>query len=156
MNRPIKVLLVEDNPGDVDLICELLTDSGVSVDVTVASDGIEAVNILVGNGKGGAGERPHMIVLDLNLPKKDGRQVLAIIKSEHSLQRIPVVILSSSDAEKDVINSYQLGANCYIKKPDDLPSYREAVGVLEKFWFVIAKLPPREDSAAATRIGAGL
>jgi CheY-like chemotaxis protein len=156
MLMSIHVLLVEDNPADADLTRETLTASRFDVELSVAKDGVEALEFLQGSGKGEKHKRPNMILLDLNLPRKDGRQVLAIIKTDDMLRRIPVVILSSSDADRDVTSCYELGANCYITKPVDLGAYRTIVRTLEDFWLSTAKLPSGNGHTMATRIGHGL
>lgn len=139
--KPVKVLLVEDNDADVDLTRETFEASRLSVDLTVASDGVEAIEILTRRGVGGGDGRPDLILLDLNLPKVDGRQVLVAIKDDFDLKQIPVVVLTSSDAESDVLASYQLGANCFITKPGDLKAFQNVVQALEGFWFAVATLP---------------
>jgi CheY-like chemotaxis protein len=139
--KPIKVLLVEDNDADVDLTRETFESSALNVELMVASDGVEAIDILTGRRASQAGERPDLILLDLNLPKVDGRQVLLAIKDDRELKNIPVVVLTSSDAETDVLTSYQLGANCFITKPGDFRAYQDVVQALEGFWFAIATLP---------------
>jgi chemotaxis family two-component system response regulator Rcp1 len=139
--KPIKVLLVEDNEADVDLTRETLAASRLNVELTVASDGVEAIEILTGRRRAAGGVRPDLILLDLNLPKIDGRQVLLAIKDDRDLKRIPVVVLSSSDAESDVLASYQLGANCYVTKPGEWRKFQDVVQALESFWFAVAKLP---------------
>jgi chemotaxis family two-component system response regulator Rcp1 len=139
--KPVKVLLVEDNDADVDLTRETFEASRLNVDLTVASDGVEAIEILTRRGVGGGDGRPDLILLDLNLPKVDGRQVLVAIKDDFDLKKIPVVVLTSSDAESDVLASYQLGANCFITKPGDLKAFQNVVQALEGFWFAVATLP---------------
>jgi CheY-like chemotaxis protein len=139
--KPIKVLLVEDNHADVDLTRETFESSALNVELTVASDGVEAIDILTGRKSSQRAARPDLILLDLNLPKVDGRQVLLAIKDDRDLKKIPVVVLTSSDAESDVLTSYQLGANCFITKPGDFKAYQDVVQALEGFWFAIATLP---------------
>jgi len=151
MIKSIHVLLIEDNPADADLTRESLEASRFNIEISVAKDGEEAIEFL-GNADG----RPTMILLDLNLPRKDGRQVLAIIKSDDVLRRIPILVLSSSDSEKDITSCYELGANCYITKPADLKAYRAIVGTLEEFWFNTATLPARIGHTIATRVAYGL
>jgi chemotaxis family two-component system response regulator Rcp1 len=136
------ILLVEDNPADVDLIQESLAEGTIRVKVDVAMNGEEAVDYLA--GKGGPAT-PQLILLDLNLPRLDGRQVLTEIKASGDLRHIPVVVLSSSTAEKDILESYKLGASCYLAKPLDFESYRDMVRAIENFWLTKAKLPPRAD-----------
>ncbi|MDD5368110.1 MAG: response regulator [Anaerolineaceae bacterium] len=139
--KPIDILLVEDNPGDVRLTREALKEGKVLNTMFVAQDGVEALAFLNHEGKYAHEVRPDIILLDLNLPRKDGREVLAEIKTDPVLRRIPVVILTTSKAEEDVINSYDLHANCYITKPVDLDQFVEVVRSVEDFWFTIVKLP---------------
>ena len=140
--RPIEVLLVEDNPGDVRLTREALKDGKVSNNLSVAPDGVEALRFLRREGPYADAPRPDVVLLDLNLPKKDGRQVLQEMKADPSLRTIPVVILTSSEAERDIAGAYELQANCYITKPVDLDQFITAVKSIEDFWFSIVKLPP--------------
>lgn len=140
--RPIDILLVEDNPGDVRLTREALKDAKVLNKLYVAKDGVEAMAFLRRQGKYASAIRPDLILLDLNLPKKDGREVLAEIKDDTSLKRIPVVILTVSKAEEDIIKTYELHANCYITKPVDLDRFLEVVRAVEDFWLTVVKLPP--------------
>jgi len=140
--KPIEILLVEDNPGDARLAQEALRDSKVSNTLKIVGDGVEAMDYLRKKGKYGKTARPDLILLDLNLPKKDGREVLAEIKADAYLKRIPVVILTISKAEEDVLKSYDLHANCYITKPIDLNQFVEVVKSIENFWLTIVKLPP--------------
>lgn len=133
--EPIEILLVEDNPGDVRLTEEALKDGKVLNNLYVACDGVEAMELLNG------GFRPDIILLDLNLPKKDGMEVLAEIKNDTNLKRIPVVILTSSQAEEDILSSYDLHANSYITKPVDLDQFVRVVQSIENFWLSIVKLP---------------
>ncbi|MFQ3648503.1 MAG: response regulator [Anaerolineae bacterium] len=140
--QPIQILLVEDNPGDVRLTREALKDSKMHNTLHVASDGVEALRFLRGEGEYKGSPRPDIILLDLNLPRKDGREVLAEIKADESLRRIPVVILTTSDDEHDILRSYDLHANCYITKPLDLRQFATIVKTIENFWFQIVKLPP--------------
>ena len=140
-SRPIEILLVEDNPGDVRLTQEALYENKVNNNLHVAVDGIEALAFLRKEGKYADKPRPDMIMLDLNMPRKDGRQVLAEIKSDPDLKRIPVVILTTSESERDIIESYNLHANCYVAKPVDLDRFIEVVRQVEGFWLSIVKLP---------------
>jgi chemotaxis family two-component system response regulator Rcp1 len=142
--KQIELLLVEDNPGDVRLTQEALKDGKVLNRLHVVMDGVEALAFLRREGKYANAVRPDLILLDLNLPKKDGREVLEEIKSDLDLKRIPVVILTVSKAEEDIIRSYELHANCYITKPVDLDRFIEVVKAIEDFWFTIVKLPPKE------------
>jgi chemotaxis family two-component system response regulator Rcp1 len=141
-SEPIEVLLVEDNPGDVRLTREALRDGKVHNNLSVAPDGVEALAFLRRQGKYADAPRPDVILLDLNLPKKDGREVLQEIKADPSLARIPVVILTSSEAERDIARAYELHANCYVTKPVDLDQFIHVVKSIEDFWFSIVKLPP--------------
>lgn len=140
--RPIEILLVEDNPGDVRLILETLKESKVLNNIHVAGDGVEAIAFLRREGK--YMDKPHadLILLDLNLPKKNGHEVLAEIKEDPDLKRIPVVILTISKAEEDILRSYNLHANCFITKPVGLDQFIEVVKSIEDFWLSIVKLPP--------------
>lgn len=138
----IQILLVEDNPGDVRLTEEALKDSKVHTRLDVVMDGVEAMAYLRRSGKYANAPRPDIILLDLNLPRKDGRTVLAEIKEDELLRRIPVVILTTSDDEHDILRSYDLHANCYITKPLDLRQFATIVKTIENFWFQIVKLPP--------------
>jgi two-component system response regulator len=140
--KPIEILLVEDNPGDVDLAREGLESSKMLVALNVVGDGAEAMAFLRRTGKHANAPRPDLVLLDLNLPKKDGREVLAEIKSDEGLKRIPVVILTTSKDEEDVLKTYNLHANCYITKPIDLHQFIKVVKSIEDFWLTIVKLPP--------------
>lgn len=139
--KPIEILLVEDNPGDVRLTIEALKEAKVINHLTVVKDGMEALAFLRRQGSYTAAPRPHLIVLDLNLPRKDGREVLADIKADDSLKRIPVVVLTTSQDEQDVLKSYNLHANCYITKPVDLDQFVRVVRSIEDFWLGIVVLP---------------
>ena len=139
--RPVEILLVEDNPGDVDLTRETLLDSKLLNHMSVVNNGVEAMAYLRREGKHAAATRPDLILLDLNLPKKDGREVLAEIKVDERLRRIPVVVLTTSSAEKDILQTYDLHANCYITKPVNLDQFSAVVRAIEEFWFTIVKLP---------------
>ncbi len=143
--RPIVILLVEDNPGDVDLAREALAAGKLHNTLQVARDGVEAMDFLHKAGKFSDAPRPDLIILDLNLPKKDGRQVLAEIKEDENLKRIPVVILTTSRAEDDVLKSYNLHANCYINKPMELQQFLHVIQSIEKFWLSIVVLPDTEN-----------
>ena len=140
--KPIKILLIEDNPGDVRLTREALKESKISNKLSVVMDGIEAMDFLNRKGKYKEESRPDLILLDLNLPKKDGREVLAEIKEDDDLKRIPVVILTTSTAELDIMKTYNLHANCYITKPVELEQFINVVKNIGDFWFTIVKLPP--------------
>jgi two-component system, chemotaxis family, response regulator Rcp1 len=140
--RPVEILLVEDNPGDVDLTRETLLDSKLLNHMSVVNNGVEAMAYLRREGKYADATRPDLILLDLNLPKKDGREVLAEIKVDERLRRIPVVVLTTSSAEKDILQTYDLHANCYITKPVNLDQFSAVVRAIENFWFTIVRLPP--------------
>lgn len=139
--RPVELLLVEDNSGDVRLTKEGLKTGRLWNNLHVAKDGVEAMVFLRRQGKFADAPRPDLILLDLNLPRKDGRQVLAEIKSDDDLKSIPVVILTSSKAEEDIVKAYGLHANCYITKPVDFPRFTAVVKSIEDFWFTVVKLP---------------
>jgi len=139
--RPIEILLVEDNPGDADLAREALESSEIRSNLHVVGDGQEAMDLLHQSGKYSAAPRPDLILLDLNLPRKDGREVLAEIKMDEDLKRTPVVILTISTAEEDILKSYNLHANCFITKPIDLHQFLHVVKSIEDFWLTIVKLP---------------
>lgn len=141
LGRPADFLLVEDNPGDVRLTQEALKSHKVQNNLHVATDGEEAMAFLRRQGKYANAPRPDIILLDLNLPRKDGREVLAEIKSDPNLKAIPVVIITSSEAEQDVVKSYNLNANCYITKPVNLDQFIKVVQSINDFWFTIVKLP---------------
>lgn len=140
----IEVLLVEDNPGDARLAREALVDSKMALEVSVVHDGEAAMAFLLREGRFRQARRPDLILLDLNLPKKDGREVLAEIKDNPELKQIPVVILTSSKAEEDVLRTYQLHANCYVTKPIGLQELQKVVSQISNFWFTIVKLPPEQ------------
>jgi two-component system, chemotaxis family, response regulator Rcp1 len=139
--RPIEILLVEDNPGDVRLTVEGLLESKVRNNLHVAKDGVEAMAFLHREGLHAGAVRPDLILLDLNLPRMDGREVLSAVKSDPKLKTIPVVVLTTSRAEQDVLRSYELQANCYITKPVDLEQFIAVVKSIENFWFTIVTLP---------------
>jgi two-component system, chemotaxis family, response regulator Rcp1 len=147
--RPVEILLVEDNPGDVRLTREALREGKVHNNLHVASDGVEALRFLRREGEHGDAVRPDLILLDLNLPKKDGREVLEEIKRDAQLRPIPVVILTSSQAEQDIVRAYDLHANCYVSKPVDLEQFITVVKSIENFWFSIVHLPPADTSRDA-------
>jgi CheY-like chemotaxis protein len=137
---PIEILLVEDNPGDVRLTREALKDAKVRNTLHVAMDGVEAIAFLRKQGKYAAVPRPDLILLDLNLPKKNGREVLEEIKHDDALRHIPIVILTTSQAERDIAESYRLHANAYVTKPVDLEQFLTVVKSIEQFWLEIVKL----------------
>ena len=147
--KPIEILLVEDNPGDVRLTKEALKEAKVINNLNVIKDGMEALAYLRKEGPYAAASRPHLILLDLNLPKRDGREVLATIKADDALKRIPVVVLTTSQDEQDVLKSYNLHANCYITKPVDLDQFVRVVRSIEDFWLGIVVLPAPHQHGAA-------
>jgi chemotaxis family two-component system response regulator Rcp1 len=141
LGDPIEILLVEDNPGDVRLTREALRDGKIYNNLYVARDGVEAMAFLRKTGQYADAPRPDLILLDLNLPRKDGHEVLAEVKTDETLRRIPVVILTTSQAEEDIIKTYDLHVNCYITKPVDLDQFVKIVKSIEDFWLTIVKLP---------------
>ena len=140
--RPIEILLVEDNPGDMRLTKEALKEGKVYNNLHWAQDGVEALEFLRRQGKHAKAPRPDIILLDLNLPKKDGREVLSVIKNDDELKHIPVVVLTTSKAEEDVVRSYNLHANCYVTKPVDLEKFISVVHAIDRFWLTVVTLPP--------------
>ena len=140
--RPIEILLVEDNPGDMRLTKEALKEGKVYNNLHWAQDGVEALEVLRREGKHAKAPRPDIILLDLNLPKKDGREVLSVIKNDDQLKHIPVVVLTTSKAEEDVVRSYNLHANCYVTKPVDLEKFISVVHAIDRFWLTVVTLPP--------------
>lgn len=140
--QPIEILLVEDNPGDVRLTMEVLKEGKVRNKLYTVKDGEEALFFLRREGKYADASKPDLILLDLNLPKKDGREILEIIKSDDEFKRIPVIVLTTSSTEEDILRSYNLHANCYITKPVDLDQFIAVVRTIEEFWLSIVKLPP--------------
>jgi two-component system, chemotaxis family, response regulator Rcp1 len=143
-NGCIQVLLVEDNPGDVRLTKEALKEGKLLNQLTVVGDGVEALSFLRRQGIYADAPQPELILLDLNLPKKDGREVLAEIKADPNLRRIPVVVLTTSSSEEDILKIYDLHANCYITKPVDLEQFMGVVKSIEDFWVSVVKLPSSE------------
>jgi chemotaxis family two-component system response regulator Rcp1 len=141
MGRAAEVLLVEDSPGDVRLTREALKEGKVRNNLSVVSDGVEAMEFLRREGKYADAPRPDIVLLDLNMPRKDGREVLAEMKSDENLKRIPVVILTTSEAEQDILRTYDLHANCYLTKPVDLEQFISIVKSVEDFWLTIVQLP---------------
>lgn len=141
--KTIDILVVEDNAGDARLIKEVLNDNKIYSSLYIVNDGVEAMNFLRNKGKYETSPKPDLIILDLNLPRKDGREVLAEIKSDEELKHIPIVIMTISQAEEDILKSYNLHANCYITKPIDLNQFIKVVKSIEDFWFSIVKLPPK-------------
>jgi two-component system, chemotaxis family, response regulator Rcp1 len=142
--EPIEILLVEDSPSDADLTREALDDTKVHNNLSVVGDGVEALAFLRREGPYADAPHPDLILLDLNLPKKGGREVLSEIKSDPILRRIPVVVLTTSEAEQDIVESYNLHANCYVRKPVDLDAFIQVVRSIDNFWLAIVKLPPAE------------
>jgi len=142
-DTPLEILLVEDSPGDVRLTKEAFHDAKTSIHLHVASDGVEAMAFLRREGVNANAPRPDFILLDLNLPRMDGREVLALIKEDQSLKTIPTVILTTSEAEADIVKSYQLQANCYLSKPVQLEEFERLVKSINEFWLTIVKLPPQ-------------
>jgi CheY-like chemotaxis protein len=147
--RPVEILLVEDNPGDVRLTQEALRDGKVWNNLSHVADGVEAVKFLYRQGEYVSAPTPDLFLLDLNLPRKDGREVLSEIKTDARFARIPVVVLTTSRAEEDVLRSYGLHANCYIVKPIDLDRFIEIVQSIESFWLCVVTLPSSAHSLAA-------
>lgn len=141
--RPVEILLVEDNPADVRLTIEVFNDSRITNHISVVTDGEEAMDFLHKRGKYAGESRPDLILLDLNLPKKDGREVLSEIKADRGLKTIPVIVLTTSDAEQDVWRAYDSGVNSYITKPVDLEQFIKVFRSIEDFWLTIVKLPLR-------------
>ena len=146
-DAPLEVLLVEDSPGDVRLTREAFRDAKMPINLHVASDGIEAMEFLRREGTQAEAPRPDFILLDLNLPKMDGREVLALIKEDKCLKTIPTVILTTSEAEVDIVRSYQLQANCYLSKPVQLEAFDALVKSISDFWLSMVKLPPPATTA---------
>ena len=142
----IEILIVEDNASDARLAEETLKDSKVSNNLYHVRDGVEAMQFLHGQGEYNDAPHPDLILLDLNLPRKDGREVLAEIKEDPRLRLIPVVVMTSSEAERDLVRTYDLHANAYVVKPIDLNRFIEVVQAIEDFWFAIVKLPPKTES----------
>jgi CheY-like chemotaxis protein len=143
-NGSAKILLVEDNPGDVRLTREALREGKILNELSVVEDGVEALAFLRREGRYAEAVKPDLILLDLNLPKKDGREVLQEIKGDGALKKIPVVVLTTSAAERDILKAYDLHANCYITKPVDLEQFIRVVQLIEDFWLTIVKLPVTE------------
>lgn len=141
--HPVDILLVEDNPADVRLTLEALKESRLLTNLHVVGDGVAAMAFLRHEGEYKGAPRPDLILLDLNLPRKDGREVLADVKNDPDLKRIPVAVLTTSQAEEDVVRSYDLHANCYVTKPVDLDQFLHVVRTINEFWLTIVKLPPR-------------
>jgi two-component system, chemotaxis family, response regulator Rcp1 len=140
--KPIEILLAEDSPSDADLTIETLNEGKVLNNLHVVEDGVEALAFLRREGQYADAPRPDLILLDLNMPKKDGRQVLSEIKADPDLSTIPVVVLTTSAAEEDIIRSYQLHANCYVTKPVGLEEFIQIIKLIQSFWLAAVKLPP--------------
>ena len=140
-SRPINLLLIEDNPGDVRLTQEAFKEGKLSYQMDVVMDGVEAIHFLRRRPPYENAATPDIILLDLNLPKKDGREVLAEIKADENLRRIPVIVLTTSNAEQDILKSYDLHVNCYINKPVDFDKFFDIIQMIEDFWLTIAILP---------------
>jgi two-component system, chemotaxis family, response regulator Rcp1 len=140
--RPIEILLVEDSPSDTELTLEALKDFKVRNHVSMVEDGVQALQFLHRQGPYAQAPRPDLIMLDLNLPRKDGREVLGEIKADDSLKTIPIVVLTTSRAEQDILRAYQLNANCYITKPVDFNQFLDVVRSIESFWLFVVTLPP--------------
>jgi CheY-like chemotaxis protein len=137
----VDILLVEDSPGDVRLTLEALADAKISNNISVASDGVEALEYLRKEGEHSEATRPDLMLLDLNMPRMDGSELLSIIKADEELRTIPVVVLTTSQSEADILKSYDLQANCYITKPVDLDQFMVVVNSIQEFWLSIVKLP---------------
>ena len=150
--RPVRILLVEDNPGDVRLTREAFRENKVRNELCVAQDGLEAMAFLHRTGRYADAPRPDIILLDLNLPRMDGRQVLEEIKADPDLKCIPVVVLTTSRAEEDIVRSYDLHANCYITKPVDLEQFITVVKSIENFWLTLARLPLRQTKGGIAQL----
>lgn len=144
--KPIEILLVEDNPGDVRLTIEALKEGKVKNNLHVAMNGVQAMECLRQEGEFSGTPRPDLILLDLNLPIMDGREVLENVKADEDLRRIPVVILTTSKAEEDILKTYDLHANCYVSKPVQLEAFMQVIKSIENFWLSVVRLPPNEES----------
>jgi CheY-like chemotaxis protein len=140
--RPIEILLVEDSPSDTELTVEALRDFKVRNHVNIVEDGVQAMQFLRRQGPYAEAPRPDLIMLDLNLPRKDGREVLADIKADDQFKTIPIVVLTTSQVEQDILRAYQLNANCYINKPVDFNQFLEVIRAIESFWLFVVTLPP--------------
>jgi CheY-like chemotaxis protein len=146
LTKPVDILVIEDNPGDTRIIKEVLSSNKIFCNLHTVKDGIEAMNFLYQKKEFTEAPRPDLILLDLNLPKKDGREVLAEVKNDYNLRQIPVVVMTSSQAEEDIFRSYDLHANCYISKPLELDQFVMAVKSIEDFWFSLVRLPKKDIS----------
>jgi chemotaxis family two-component system response regulator Rcp1 len=143
--RTIEVLLVDDNPADADLTSEVLARNCCRIHIHAVTDGVEAIEFLRREGQYANALLPDFVILDLSLPKKDGRAVLAEVKADPLLRKIPIAIFSTSEARQDIVQSYELGANCYVRKPGNLPDFISAVTSIREFWFGLARLPHEEE-----------
>ena len=150
---PLQVLLVEDSPGDLRLTQEAFRDVNPFIELHIANDGVEAMAFLRHQGVSANAPRPDLILLDLNLPKMDGREVLALIKEDEGLKTIPTVILTSSEAESDVVKSYQLQANCYLSKPMHFEAFHSLVKSINDFWLTRVKLPQQRKAVEPGKVG---
>jgi two-component system, chemotaxis family, response regulator Rcp1 len=148
--RPLEILLVEDSPSDTELTVEALLEAKVRNHLSVVEDGVQALEFLRRQGAFANAPRPDLIMLDLNLPRKDGREVLAEIKADPMLRTIPVVVLTTSRAEQDVLRAYELHANCYVTKPVGFEQFLEVVRSIENFWLVLVSLPPQPPAKLGT------
>jgi len=140
--EPVEILLAEDNPGDVTLTKKALEQGNIINNLHVASDGVEAIRFLRQEGEYADEPRPDLVLLDLNMPRKDGREVLEEIKEDEDLRRIPVVVMTSSEAEEDIVKSYDRHANAYLTKPIDYDGFLDIVRSIEEFWLTVVKMPP--------------
>jgi two-component system, chemotaxis family, response regulator Rcp1 len=147
--RPVEILLIEDNPGDVELVREALAEGGIPCSVNVVPDGDEALAYLRGHGRHAGAALPDFMLLDLKLPKKGGLEVLSEVKADKVLRRIPVIILSSSDAPEDVLRAYDLQASCYVTKPADLDEFERVMNTIRDFTLTVVKLPPEGPESSA-------
>lgn len=145
---PIEILLVEDNPADIRLTQEALREGKVRNNLSIVRDGVEAITFLRKQAPFEEAPHPDLILLDLNLPRRDGREVLSEVKADPVLKRIPVVVLTTSKSEEDVLKSYNLHANCYVTKPVDLEQFISVVRTIDEFWLAVVKLPPEGKSSA--------
>jgi CheY-like chemotaxis protein len=150
--RPIEILLVEDSPSDTELTQEALREAKVRNHVSTVEDGVQAMDFLRRRGAFADAPKPDLIMLDLNLPRKDGREVLAEIKEDPELKTTPVVVLTTSQAEQDILQAYHLHANCYITKPVDFEQFLEAIRSIETFWLLVVTLPPRGSRSPVTSV----
>ena len=139
--NPVEILLVEDSPDDAELTFEALRDARIKNNLYIVEDGVEAIAFLRQEGNYAGVPRPDLILLDFNLPRKDGREVLTEIKADNNLKRIPVIVLTTSQSQEDILKAYELNANCYISKPVDFEEFLKVIRSIENFWFTIVKLP---------------